>query len=286
MFDDQHRRFRHLIDQGYSSLDAADELGLTAAQREEALDFSYDPYGPTDDLTDDNDLTDDDLTDSESAGQTPGEDTDDLPGQEPYASTHDGGCFTATPGPVATIEAALDHLREQEARLARDREALEAERLALADERAGLSQQVTHNQTETYEGFRHRSFREKVVSRFSFLLDDLLDNSEECRWSGPEVDDYLERCDSLAEKLTKYCDSHRIDERRLVMYQGLADIVRTVAAMQHEQTKGLFATSSVVIDFGPKTRQRFESYRVSEFLTEAPATGEAGLDLDDDDDDN
>ncbi len=167
MTNDQHRRFRDLLDEGYSSRDAADELGLTDAQREEALAFDTDSDDP--DLPDY--LTDSDL-DADEADEPDETDAADQPWFDPTPITHDGGCFTGRgDNPVDTLETVIRHLR-------------------------------------------------------------------------------------------------------------------TVAAMQDEQTKGLFAGPSVVVDLGPKTRRRFESYRVSEFLTEAPATGDAAIDLDDDDEDD
>ncbi|GEM_PF-6123769 len=124
---------------------------------------------------------------------------------------------------------------------------------------------------EQYEQFRLRARQEKLVSRYNGAVQELLDNCDDMTWSGDDVEDYLEKLETLKTKLTQYCDANQIDERRLLMYKGLEFLIDDVSGEQDEQTSGFFASSSVNFDYGDTHRDLIKSFMVERFDQQTPS---------------
>lgn len=165
-----------------------------------------------------------------------------------------------------------EHSRHLE-QLAEREKAVAAERIALEDRYAELQRilQSMPQQEEQYEVFRKRARQDKLANRFNRLMQDVLDHCDDCRWSGDEVDEFLERAESLKEQVTAFCDANQIDERRLLIFQGLDFIIKDVEEEQEEQTSGLFASSSVDFDYGPEHQGKIIAFMVQDFNQQAPA---------------
>lgn len=164
---------------------------------------------------------------------------------------------------LETIAKVIDRLRREKAELAQERERVAAERQELTNKMGQLPQHE-----EQYESFKTRTHRAKMTARFNYLLNELIEDCQKSTWSGAEVDDYLERASSLREKVKKFCDGNRIDERRLLIFQGLGHVIEKITAMQKNQTSGLFSGRSVRFDFKPETKAAVEAFRITDFEDE------------------
>ncbi len=165
-----------------------------------------------------------------------------------------------------------EHSRQLE-QLAEREKSLSQERLALEDRYAEIQRllQSMPRQEEQYEIFRKRARQDKLVNRHNRLLQEVLENCDECRWSGDEVDEFLERAESLKDQVKAFCDANQIDERRLLIFQGLTFMINDVQDMQDEQTSGLFSGSSVDFEHGPEHQGKIKAFMVQNFDQEAPA---------------
>lgn len=130
--------------------------------------------------------------------------------------------------------------------------------------------QATPGQEQAYEAFRIRARQDKLVSQYNRMIQDLLDSCDDCRWSGDEVDDYLERAETLKAKIVAFCNAHRIDERRLLMYVGLDYLINDIEEEKDEQTSGFFQSSSVDFDYSPEYQTKLKAYMVETFEQPAP----------------
>ncbi len=165
-----------------------------------------------------------------------------------------------------------EHSRQME-QLAEREKSLSQERLALDDRYAEIQRllQSMPRQEEQYEIFRKRARQDKLVNRYNRLLQEVLEHCDGCRWSGDEVDEFLEKAESLKDQVTAFCDANQIDERRLLIFQGLTFIINDVQEEQDEQTSGLFSGSSVDFDYSPEHQGKIKAYMVQNFDQEAPA---------------
>lgn len=167
-----------------------------------------------------------------------------------------------------------------QAQHARELEQLAKQSATLADERADLDRreadlkrllQSLPGQEEQYEQFRRRARQEKMVNRYNRLIQELLDNCDDIRWTGDEVDDFLELAETIKTKVTQYCDANGIDERRLLIHQGLTFLINEVSEMQDDQTSGFLASSSVDFDFSDEYQTKLKSYMVDRFEQQYPS---------------
>lgn len=163
------------------------------------------------------------------------------------------------------------HLQELQ-ELVRQTAALAADRADLERREAELKAQLQAqpNEQEQYELFRHRSRQDKLVKRYNRLIQELLDNCDDLRWTGDEVDDFLQLAEAVRTSVQQYCDANAIDERRLLIYNGLSFIIDEVSEMQDDQTSGFFASSSVDFDFSDEYQTKLKSYMVDRFELESP----------------
>jgi DNA repair exonuclease SbcCD ATPase subunit len=165
-----------------------------------------------------------------------------------------------------------EHTRQLD-ELAQRQQALREEQLAFEDRKKEIQQlllKLPHRE-EQYESFRKRARQDKLVNRYNRLIQEILDNCDDCRWSGDDVDDFLERAESIKDKVVAFCDANQIDERRLLIYQGLIFIINDIEEEQEDQTTGLFSSASVDIDFSPEHQAKYTSYLVQSFDQEAPS---------------
>ena len=165
-----------------------------------------------------------------------------------------------------------EHSRQLE-QLAEREKSLSQERLALDDRYAEIQRllQSMPKQEEQYEVFRKRARQDKLVNRYNRLLQEVLEHCDDCRWSGDEVDEFLEKAESLKDQVMAFCDANQIDERRLLIFQGLAFIINDVQEEQDEQTSGLFSGSSVDFDYSPEHQGKIKAFMVQNFEQDAPA---------------
>lgn len=164
-----------------------------------------------------------------------------------------------------------EHIKELQ-ELTRQTAALAADRADLERREAELKAQLQTqpNEREQYEMFRHRSRQDKLVRRYNRLIQELLDNCDDLRWTGDEVDDFLQLAEAVRTSVQQYCDANAIDERRLLIYNGLSFIIDEISEMQDDQTSGFFASSSVDFDFGDEYQAKLKSYMVDRFEQESP----------------
>lgn len=185
------------------------------------------------------------------------------------------------------------HAKELDA-LAKQATAISESQRLLDDRKAELNQLLRSlpEREEQYEQFRLRARQEKLVNRYNGAVQELLDNCDDIKWSGDDVEDYLDKLESLKTKLTQFCDANQIDERRLLMYKGLEFLIDNISEEQQEQTSGFFASSSVNFDYGPIHRTKVKAFMVERFEQQEPSLPGAVLptpatppaDADDDDD--
>ena len=164
---------------------------------------------------------------------------------------------------VETMIEILQRMQQEKQNLAAERERIAAERDELDQKMAQLP-----GHEEQFETFRQRAHKDKLVARSNFLMNEVLENSDKATWSGIEVDDYLERLSALKEKVRKFCDANRLDERRLLVFKGLTFVIDLVGKMQRQQTSGLFSGKSVVFHFKPETRATIEGFVTANFEDE------------------
>ena len=166
----------------------------------------------------------------------------------------------------------IAQLDQQQQAISAERQQLEGLRESIQEQQRALPQQQ-----ETFETYRIRHDQQKLVQRYLDLLNELIDNSSDVRWSAEEVDDYLDRAETLLYKVRHCCKANRIDERRLLLYRGLLRLLDQVEAAQNEQTSGLFASSSVTFDYDVDERAALNAYRISGFTDESAQAARAEI---------
>ena len=164
------------------------------------------------------------------------------------------------------------HAQELDA-LAKQATAIAQSQRLLDNRKAELNQLLRSlpERGEQYEQFRLRARQEKLVNRYNGAVQELLNNCDDITWSGDDVEDYLEKLESLKAKLTQFCDANQIDERRLLMYKGLEFLIDDVSEEQREQTSGFFASSSVDFDYSDTHREKIKLYMVEAFDQQEPS---------------
>lgn len=180
-------------------------------------------------------------------------------------------------------------LAQRQQAFAQERQAFEQRQQEFQRELATMPRQE-----ETYELYRQRAQQEKLVNRYNRLVQELLDNSDDCRWTGDEVDEYLERLQTLKAKVVNFCNANQIDERRLLLFQGIEFLIKDVEEEQEEQTSGLFSSSAVCFDYSDDTQAKISAYIVQNFEQLTPILSPdqsvpsvpAPLDVDDWDEDD
>jgi ABC-type uncharacterized transport system permease subunit len=185
------------------------------------------------------------------------------------------------------------HAQELDA-LAKQATAIAESQRLLDDRKAELNQLLRSlpEREEQYEQFRLRARQEKLVNRYNGAIQELLDNCDDIKWSGDDVEDYLEKLEGLKTKTTQFCDANQIDERRLLMFKGLEFLINDVSEEQQEQTSGFFASSSVNFDYSDAYRDKIKAFMVERFDQQEPSLPGAVIptpttpaaDPDDDDD--
>jgi len=179
----------------------------------------------------------------------------------------------------------LQDLAQRQHAFAQERQAFEIRQQEFQRELQSMPKQE-----DTYELYRQRSQQEKLVNRYNRLVQELLNNSSDCRWTGDEVEEYLERLDSLKLKVTALCQVSQLDERRLLLFQGIDFLIGEVEEEQNEQTSGLFSGSSVCFNYSDVYQAKISAYIVQTFdqQTSNPSPsmaqhiGPAGIDDEDD----
>lgn len=166
----------------------------------------------------------------------------------------------------------MEALTKQSAELAELRADLERREAALKDQL-----QATPDQQTQYEQFRRRAREEKFIKRYNRLIQQLLDHCDDVRWTGDEVDDFLQLAETVKANVQQYCDANAIDERRLLIYTGVSFIIDEVSEMQDDQTSGFFASSSVDFDFSEGYQDKLKALMVERFEQSAPGDGSAVL---------
>ena len=126
------------------------------------------------------------------------------------------------------------------------------------------------NEEELYNAFKKRARKEKLVDRHNGLVQELLDNCEDCTWSGEEVDDYLEKLESLKDKIVAFCQENSTDPTGLLIYQGLVFLSNDVEQESDEQNSGLFSGTSVEFDYSPEYQAKIQALLVETFEDIAP----------------
>lgn len=149
----------------------------------------------------------------------------------------------------------------------------------LADEKRELESRYTESngfsrstadEQVLYEVFRKRARKEKLAKRYNGLVQELLVNCDGCTWSGEDVDDYLERLESLKDKIIAFCDENGINPAELLLFQGLIFLSNDVEGETEHQTSGLFSGSSVKFNYGPDYQAKLQSLTIQTFDDPAP----------------
>lgn len=180
----------------------------------------------------------------------------------------------------------LQDLAQRQQAFAQERQAFEQRQQEFQRELSAMPRQE-----ETYERYRLRAHQEKLVSRYNRLVQELLNNSSDTRWTGDEVDEYLERLQTLKKKVVSFCDANQIDERRLLLFQGIEFLIQEVEEEQERQTSGFLSGTSVVFDYSDQYHAKISAYIVQSFdqltIITSPDLSSAAvqISLDDDNDD-
>jgi len=294
--DQQLTQARALRQQGYSIRDIADQLGVPKSRIEWALSQpSATPnalpgqLAPTDRgdeaVAQERQQIEQERQQLDTERQTLNEKAQILAQQEQQLLSRTNSYAVTTRQHTQQLQ----DLAQRQQAFAQERQAFEQRQQEFQRELSAMPRQE-----ETYERYRLRANQEKMVSRYNRLVQELLNNSSDTRWTGDEVDEYLERLETLKKKVVSFCDANQIDERRLLLFQGIEYLIKEVEEEQDEQTSGIFSNSSVTFDYGDQYQEKISAYIVQSFeqLTpttspgSSPATVPTGLDDDDDWDDD
>lgn len=177
-------------------------------------------------------------------------------------------------------------------RLAKGIAALAQEQAAFDQQQAGQQQllQSMPGQQHVYEMVRKVIRQDKLVKRYNRLFQELIENCDDCRWSGDEVDDYLEQVEAWKAKFVAYCEANQIDRHELLMFKGINFLIDEIEEEIEDQTTGIFQNSSVTFDYSEEYQAKLKRYMVETFDQMVPTLATDGpispakLDLDDDDD--
>ena len=140
-------------------------------------------------------------------------------------------------------------------------------------------QQAENERMEKIEG------RKRVlVDKFNRLLKEFTDNCQDSTWDQGDVEDFIDRGETLLEKVTALCGKIHVDEESLVIWNHL-EILLDYMDEVLEGKKSVFGKAEIEFDLSKAERKRFKAYRVDDFddIYEEPEEDE---DLDDDDDDD
>ena len=261
--------------EGYSIRDIAAELGVNKSQIEKLLNQQYSQVADNFNAASSRNspMSDQDLTDQQqrldSLQATLEADRQALDQKARILAEQEQQILSRSNMYAITTR---EHSRQLE-QLAEREKALAAERVAMDDRYAEIQRilQSMPKQEEQYETFRKRARQDKLMNRFNRLLQEVLEHCDDCRWSGDEVDEFLEKAEALKEQVTAFCDTNQLDERRLLIFQGLTFIINDVQEEQDEQTSGLFSGSSVDFDYSPEHQGKIKAFMVQDFNQEAPA---------------
>jgi len=89
---------------------------------------------------------------------------------------------------------------------------------------------------------------------------------------GDEVEEYLERLQTLKTKVVNFCNANEIDERRLLLFQGIEFMLDEVEEQRDDQTSGLFSSSAVYFNYSDEFQGKISAYIVQSFEQLTPLT--------------
>lgn len=132
---------------------------------------------------------------------------------------------------------------------------------------------LTPNKQQVIEEFRRKTREEKLVARSNRLLNEVLENCDNCSWSDDEIDDFLERCENLKDRLKAFCDANDIDERKLLVYQAIDFIISSIEDDKAQSRSGIFSvfSSGVTLDYSEDFKQKIRSFLASDFAQTMPS---------------
>jgi|GEM_PF-3227251 len=122
------------------------------------------------------------------------------------------------------------------------------------------------------EAYRAKERSEQIEARkivlckkYNRFLNEFLDNCQEATWSKDEVDDFIERCDGLNEKIVLFCDANNIDEEELSIWNHLDTLIIFMEVQLDKMTNAFFGKPTVELDLSDKDHTRYEALIVEDF---------------------
>jgi transcriptional regulator with XRE-family HTH domain len=122
------------------------------------------------------------------------------------------------------------------------------------------------------EAYRAKERSEQIEARkivlckkYNRFLNEFLDNCQKATWSKDEVDDFIERCDGLNEKIVLFCDANNLDEEELAIWNHLDALIIFMEVQLDKMTNAFFGKPTVELDLSDKDHARIESFIVEDF---------------------
>jgi predicted transcriptional regulator len=173
-----------------------------------------------------------------------------------------------TPELDSTMIESLKRLEELHADIVR-------ERSEMAQKKAELEKMLSEmpNKQQVIEEYRKKSREAKLVNRTNRLINEVLDNCDDCSWSGDDIDDFQERAESLKDRVKSFCDANDIDETKLLIYQAITFLINDIEEEQSHQTSGFFGMltgPSITITYSEKHKDKIKSYLITDFHQQSP----------------
>ena len=130
------------------------------------------------------------------------------------------------------------------------------------------SQTKTTDRLEEAKAGRLEARKQVLADKFNRLLREFIDNCQESTWETDEVEDFIERADTLLGKVTALCESVPMDEESLAIWNHLDILIGFMEELLEGQGKGIFGKSAIELDLSDQEQNRFAEFAILDFEDE------------------
>lgn len=125
--------------------------------------------------------------------------------------------------------------------------------------------------TERLEGAkaeRLEARKQVLTDKFNRLIREFIDNCQDSTWEQDEVEDFIERADTLLGKVTALCESVPMDEESLAIWNHLDILIGFMGELLEGQGKGIFGKSAIELNLSHQEKNRFAEFAILDFEDE------------------
>lgn len=170
--------------------------------------------------------------------------------------------FVVNNPPIGESANRTDQVRLREREIALREKEIELEKVRIE------SETKMTDRLEVAKAGRLEARKQVLADKFNRLLREFNDNCQDSTWEHDEVEDFIERADTLLGKVTALCESVPLDEESLAIWNHLDILIGFMEELLEEQGNRIFGKSAIELDLSDQEQKRFAGFAILDFEDE------------------